>query len=239
MENTKPLVVTEHELYILEGTDEREIHMSSWNLQAEGCSKNSLWPWEVEVVSREEYMRSFQSLKHFLAEVDVNALYTLEDVSAVASLVGHDLYTLIAVQGKTVEKKTECLELAESEFITNIEREYVFSKRFGEQEFVAIANNGLSTLSERRLIGYQRYQREELRVKLPADRDIALGNMPNVDESSIYAIDMRNGPKLVYCPVKEPYNTLIQQKFVAALKDAVQHIIALLTKPWTISQQMS
>ncbi|MBV8695626.1 MAG: hypothetical protein JO125_17280 [Chloroflexi bacterium] len=212
--------------------------MSIWNLQAEEYSKNSLWPWEVEVISKEEYARSLQNLMHFLAEVDVNAVFTLEDVSAVASLVGHDLYTLIAVQGKTIEKKTEYLEPAENEFITNIERDYVFSKQFGEQEFVATASNGHSSLSQRRLIGFQRYQREELRVKLPADRDIAFGNMPNVDESSIYAIDMRSGPKLVYSPVKEPKNALIQQGFFAVLKDAVRNIVAMLiNKPWSISQQ--
>ncbi len=210
--------------------------MSSWNLQAEEHSKKTLWPWEVEVISREEYTRSFQNLMRFLAEVDVNALYTLEDVSAATSLVGHDLYTLIAVQGKTIEKKTEYVEPAESEFITNIEREYVFNRRSGDREFVAIASSGHSTLSERRLIGYQRYQREELRVKLPADRDIAIGNMPNVDESSIYSIDMRSGLKLVYCPVKEPDNSLLQQRFAAALKDAVRDIVAMLAnKPWAIS----
>ena len=45
------------------------------------------WPWEEEVISTAEYRRSLQGLNRFLAEAEASQLHTVEDVSAVASLV--------------------------------------------------------------------------------------------------------------------------------------------------------
>lgn len=81
-------------------------------------------------------------------------------------------------------------------------------------------------------MGFQRYHHEELRVQLPSDRDIAIGNIPNVDEHNIYAIDMRDRDKREYYPLKEPGNAVIQQGFTSILKDAVRDIACVLTYPF-------
>ena len=83
-------------------------------------------------------------------------------------------------------------------------------------------------LSKKRRIGWQGYQREELRVRLPVDRDIAIGEGPNVDEQSIYSIDLREGRKRESSPVREPANPAIQQGFARVLKDAVRDLVAVI-----------
>ncbi len=77
-------------------------------------------------------------------------------------------------------------------------------------------------------MGFQRYQREELRVVVPSDRDIALGNTPNVEEQSLYGIDLRGGGKREYHPVKEPQNTQTQQGFTRILKDVIREVLSVL-----------
>lgn len=86
-----------------------------------------LWPWEEEVISGAEYQRSLEGLKRFVEKVDVNQLQTLEDLSAAASLVGHDVYVVAVTKGKKIEKKTEHFEPTVSEPISRVEREYVFT----------------------------------------------------------------------------------------------------------------
>jgi hypothetical protein len=179
-----------------------------------------LWPWEEEVISGAEYQRSLEGLKQFVEEVDVNQLQTLEDLSAVASLVGHDVYVVAATKGKKIEKKTEQFDPTVGEPISRVEREYVFTHRSGNQEIVVTASKSHNLISRYRLCGFHRYLSEELRVRLPADRDIAIGEKPNVDEQSIYAKDLR-GLGRAYHPAKEPDNPEIQQVFAHLLKDAL------------------
>src|SRR6266566_3295153 len=62
--------------------------------------KSHLWPWEDEGISPVEYIRSLQGLCRFLEQVDLRNLQTLEDVSAVASLIGHDLRALAMAKGQ-------------------------------------------------------------------------------------------------------------------------------------------
>src|SRR5205823_4823430 len=83
-------------------------------------------------------------------------------------------------------KRTELFEPGASEPIESIEKEYVLTISFGDQEIMLVTGNQYTCISKRRIIGFQRYENEELRVKLPADRDIAIGDKPNVDEASIY-----------------------------------------------------
>jgi len=179
-----------------------------------------LWPWEEEVISGANYQRSLEDLKRFVEEVDVNQLQTLEDLSAVASLVGHGVYVVAVTKGTKSEKKTEHFEPTVSEPMSRIEREYVFTHRGGNQEIVVTASKDHSLISLYRLCGFQRYRSEELSVRLPADRDIAIGEKPNVDEQSMYAKDAR-GARRAYHPAKEPGSPEIQQVFAHLLKDAL------------------
>ncbi len=190
-----------------------------------------LWPWEEEVISRAEYQHSLEDLKRFVEEVEVNQLQTLEDLSAVASLVGHDVYVVAVTKGKKIEKKTEQFDPTMSEPISRIEREYVFTHCLGNLEIVVTASKGHSLISLYRLCGFQRYRSEELSVRLPSDRDIAIGEKPNVDEQSMYAKDLR-GARRAYHPAKEPDSPEIQQVFAHLLKDALstlREVVSVLT----------
>ena len=178
------------------------------------------WPWEEEVISGADYQRSLEGLKRFVEEVEVHHLQTLEDLSAVASVVGHDLYVVAATKGKKIEKKTEQVEPSVSEPISHIEREYVFTHGLGKGEIVVTASQGHSLLALYRFCGFQRYRSTELSVRLPSDRDIAIGEKPNVDEQSLYGLDFR-GARRAYHPVKEPDSPEIQQVFAHLLKDAL------------------
>jgi hypothetical protein len=181
----------------------------------------SRWPWEEECISAAEYQCSLEGLQRFVEEVEVNRLHTLEDLSAVASLVGHDLFVLAVTHGKKSERKTEQFELAVGESISRIEREYVFARTIGRLEIVVTARNGHSLLSRYKLLGFHGYRGEELNVSLPSDRDIAIGVKPNVDEQCLYAIDVRWRGKRVYYPTQEPESPEIQQVFARLLKDAL------------------
>ena len=181
----------------------------------------SRWPWEEEYISTAEYQCSLEGLQRFVEEVDVNRLHTLEDLSAVASIVGHDLSVLAVTHGKKSEIKTEQFEPTVGESISHIERVYVFARTIGRLEIVVTSKNGHSLLSRYRLLGFHGYPSEELSVSLPSDRDIAVGEKPNVDEQSLYATDVRQRGKRVYHPTQEPESPEIQQVFARLLKDAL------------------
>ena len=114
----------------------------------------SRWLWEEECVSAGEYQCSLEGLQRFVEEVEVNRLHTLKDLSAVASLVGHDLSVLAVTHGKKSERKTEQFEPAVGESISRIERVYVFTRSIGRLEIVVTARNGHSLLSRYRLLGF-------------------------------------------------------------------------------------
>jgi hypothetical protein len=181
----------------------------------------SRWLWEEEGISAAEYQCSLEGLQRFVEEVEINRLHTLEDLSAVASLVGHDLSVVAVTRGKKSEKKTEQFEPAVGESIGRVEREYVFTRTLGRLEIVVTARNGHSLLSRYRLLGFHGYPSEELSVSLPSNRDIAIGEKPNVDEQSMYATDLRRRGKRVYHPTQEPESPEIQQVFARLLKDAL------------------
>ena len=188
-----------------------------------------MWPWADTINYEAEYKRSLQNLQHFIKAVDVSTLYSLEDVSAMVSLVGHDLHILAITQGKQMEKARKYLVSWSPEPSGESGSEYVYTVTFEDREVVVTASEGLSVIVAHRTIGFQRYQREELRVKLPSDRDIAFGNTPNVNDQSLYAIDLRGGSNKEYHPIKEPENAEVQQRFVALLKEAMQdvfHVVA-------------
>lgn len=202
--------------------------MSSWSQHSERNEHFPLWPWEEEVISPAEYEYSLQGLKKFVAEVKFMNILTLEDLSAIASLVGHDIAVVIVTKGQKVEKRSLEIGPGASEFIRSLEKEYIFTRSKYGHDIVATTGYGHTLISERRSIGFQTYQREILRIKLPANRDIAFGNTPNVDDESLYAMDLRNGSLLEYRPIKAPEDPAIQQGFTAALKDAIGDILAAL-----------
>ena len=188
------------------------------------------WPWEEECISAAEYQCSLEGLQRFVEEVEVNRLHTLEDLSAVTSLVGHDLFVLAVTHGQKSEKKTEQFEPAVGESIRRIEREYVFRRAIGRLEIVVTARNGQSLLSRYRLLGFHGYPSEELSVSLPSDRDIAIGEIPNVDEQSLYATDVQGRGRRVYHPTQEPESSEIQQVFARLLKDALSTLREVVTE---------
>src|SRR5436305_12878149 len=106
----------------------------------------SRWPWEEECISAAEFQCSLEGLQRFVEEVEVNRLHTLEDLSAVASIVGHDLFVLALTHGKKSERKTEQFESTVGESIGRVEREYVFTRTIGRLEIVVTARNGHSLL---------------------------------------------------------------------------------------------
>lgn len=203
--------------------------MLTWNQHTDDNNTFRLWPWEDVRINQAEYIRSLQNLARFIEAVDVSELHTIEDLSAVASLIGHDVYTVTMVKGKEIEKQPAQLAPGANDPLCRVEREYVFTKFLRDQEITVTASNGHVCISEKkRSVGFGGYQREELRVKLPAERDIAIGERPNVDEYSIFALDVRGGRMREYFPVREPSNSDIQQGFTRVLKDAVKDIVAVL-----------
>jgi hypothetical protein len=188
-----------------------------------------MWPWQEEAVSVTEYAYALHDLNRFLAQVEVRELQTLEDVSAVASLVGHDLHVLTRTKGKRIEKKIERFEPGASEPIRDIEKIDVLRASFGNHELGVTVRGGHAALTKHRLVGFQLYQCEELRVRLPTDRDIAVGGKPNVSEHSLYAIDVRGEGIQQYSPVTDPADAHIQQGFIRVLKEVVRDIVSALT----------
>lgn len=186
----------------------------------------SYWPWEEEDISLTEYRRSLEGLKRFVEVVEVDHLHTLEDLSAIASLVGHDIAVLAVAYGKKYEKKTEEFEPTVREPICRVERKYVFIRTVDRQEIVVTARKGYCLISWNRLCGFHRWPSEELSLRLPTDRDIAIGEKPNVDEQSLYAKDLRRDENKVYHPTKEPMRSEIQQSFARLLQDVLREIIA-------------
>ena len=187
-----------------------------------------LWPWEEQTIGEDDYQRSLAGLKRFVEEVEVQDLHTLEDLSAVASLVGHDIYVVAVKQGQKIEQKTEQFEPSACEPISHIERTHVLTHRLADQEIVVTASKGHSLLALYRLCGFQGYRRAELSVRLPSNRDIAIGVLPNVDEQSLYVLDYR-GTRRAYYPVKEPENPEIQQGFAQLLKDALSPLFEVVS----------
>lgn len=198
--------------------------MSTWSQD----SKIHHWPWEEEEITPADYTRSLKAILRFLAEVDVQILHTLEDLSAAVSLVGHDLHAIVVAKGRKRERKVEQPEAEASEPLITIEREYILIGHTRGREITVTASNGHTQISQRCIVGFQGYQREELRVRLPADRDIAIGEIPIIDEGSLYTLDLRSGFLKEYRPVLAPYNAAMQQAFTAALKDALVDILSIL-----------
>jgi hypothetical protein len=185
-----------------------------------------LWPWEEQVISEADYQQSLDGLKRFVEEVEVKHLHTLEDLSAVASLVGHDLSVIARALGQKNEHRTQYVEPGVSEPLSRLEREYVFTQGLAAQQLVLTASKGHSLLVLYRLCGFARYRSAQLSIRLPSDRDIALGQKPNVDEDSLYVLDLR-GARRAYYPVKEPHTPYTQQVFAEVLKDALRTITAV------------
>jgi hypothetical protein len=206
-----------------------EITMHTWSQRTGDDSAFPPLPWEHPKVSPAEYARSLQSLARFLLEVgEASQICTIEDLSAVASLVGHDLYTITITKGKAVEGAAEQLDTEAYDALRNAERHYRLTKFLRDRQIAVTSGSGHVCISEKSRVGWQGYQREELRVRLPSTGDIAIGVRPNVDEQSIYAIDLRGGARREYHPVREPLNADAQGGFAHLLRDAVMDLVATL-----------
>ena|SRR5436309_30458 len=194
------------------------------NSQPEEPKKLYVWPWEEEICSAAEYLRALEGLNHFLKDVDIDQLHTLEDVSAVASLLGHDLRMIAMAKGIRVEVESSFLTTETNEALDDIEEKYVLAMFIRDREVAIVADDKYVLFTEKYITGPARYVYEVLRVGLPADRDIAIGGKPNVDEQMLYALDWRNGKGKEYYPTQEPFNAQLQQEFVRVLKDAIGHV---------------
>jgi hypothetical protein len=208
-----------------------KVEMLRQNSQPEEPKKLYVWPWEEEICSPAEYMRALHGLNHFLKDVDIGQLHTLEDVSAVASLLGHDLRIIAMAKGIRVEAKTSFLITGTNEAIDVIEEKYVLTTFIRDREVAIIADAEHVLIAEKYITGFARHVYEVLRVGLPSDRDIAIGGKPNVDEQTLYALDWRSNRGKEYYPTQDPYNTQLQQEFTRVLKDAIGHakeVVAML-----------
>jgi hypothetical protein len=195
--------------------------------------KFELWPWEDEGVSRAEYHSSLDSLKRFLRIADVSQLqiFDLEDVSAMGSLVGHDLCVIAMAKGRESQERSWLMEAGMTDPLTGLQKIYTFRTFQNNREMSVIAKGGFATLSKSIVLGFQSYQREDMRVVLPTDRDIAIGNVPNVDEESIYAINVQGVKRERFLPAAEPYNAEVQRGFIRILKECVEDLVrALLSR---------
>jgi hypothetical protein len=192
--------------------------------------KFQLWPWEETRVSPGEYIYSLNSLKRFVEIVDISQLHTLEDVAAVASLVGHDLTVIARAKGREAEERTAYFEARADDPFGGTQMVYTFRTLLHNRELGITVKGGFATLSRFTVIGFQSYQREEMRIALPSDRDIAFGNVPNVDEDSVYAISAQGTKRGKFLPLAEPYNADVQQGFMrivqACVEDFVQALLA-------------
>ncbi len=191
--------------------------------QPEEHKKLYVWPWEEEICSAAEYLRALQDLNRFLKDVDIDQLHTLEDVSAVASLLGHDLRMIAMAKGIRVEVESSFLTTETNEALDDIEEKYVLAMFIRDREVAIVADDKYVLITEKYITGPIHYVYEVLRVGLPADRDIAIGGKPNVDEQRLYALDWRNRQGNEYYPTQEPYNAQLQQEFTCVLKDAIGH----------------
>ncbi|TMD42868.1 MAG: hypothetical protein E6I93_19930 [Chloroflexi bacterium] len=84
----------------------------------------------------------------------MSQLHSVEDVSAVASLVGHDVYVVAVANGQKFEKKMAEPEPGASEPLGRIEREYVFTQGIDDREVVVTASNGQTVISVRRRVRF-------------------------------------------------------------------------------------
>lgn len=190
--------------------------------------KFQLWPWEGERVGVADYTYSLNSLKRFLEIVDIDQLHTLEDVAAVASLVGHDLSIIAMAKGREVGEKSAYFEAAGSDPLGGTQTAYNFRTLLYNRELVVTVKDGFATLSKFTVIGFQSYQREEMKIALPSDRDIAIGNVPNVDVESVYAISVQGAKRGKFLPLAEPYNAEVQQGFMRIVKACVEEFVRAL-----------
>jgi hypothetical protein len=112
-----------------------------------------------------------------------------------------------------------------------VERKHVFTKSrpMSDTEMSVIASDGHVLISQVRIVKSIGFRTEEMRIRLPTSMDIAIGNVPNVEDESIYAIDVRGGRRSEFRPVQEPGSPEIQQGFTSVLKDALREILAGLT----------
>ncbi|HLI09783.1 MAG TPA: hypothetical protein VKV40_24700 [Ktedonobacteraceae bacterium] len=192
--------------------------------------KFELWPWEVEGVSRAEYNSTLDSLKRFLkiADADQFQVFALEDVSALASLVGHDLCVIAMAKGGESQERSWIINAGMNDPLSGLQRIYTFRMFQNNREMSVIVKDGLSTLSKSAVVGLQSYQPEDMRVVLPADRDIAIGNVPNVDVESIYAMHVQGVKREKFLPAAEPYNVEIQRGFMHILRECVEDLVRAL-----------
>ena len=202
--------------------------MIDWSQQGNNSGIYPVWPWEDERISEAEYTYALESLERFLADVHVDELLTLEDVSSVASLVGHNVRILAIVRGKKLERQVERYATGTGELVSTLAKDYVFNKFSVDREVIVTASEGYSLISERRIVGFQGYQHEAMRVKLPSNKDIAIGNTPNVADQLCYAIDLRDGKRVEFHPVNSPENAQVQQGFADVLKAALQSLLLVL-----------
>lgn len=186
--------------------------------------KFHLWPWEDERVGAGEYISSLNSLKHFIEIVDIEQIHTLEDVAALASLVGHDLAVIAMVKGR--EEKSAYFEAGDMSGRT--QTVYNFRTLLYNCELALSVKDGFATLSKFTVIGFHSYQREEMRAALPSDRDIAVGNVPNVDVDSVYAISIQGIKRGKFLPLAESDNAEVQQGFMRILKACVEEFVRAL-----------
>lgn len=190
--------------------------------------KFHLWPWEDERVGVADYTYALNSLKRFLEIANIDQLHTLEDVAAVASLVGHDLAVITMAKGRESEARTAYSGTGSGDPLGSTQTVWTFRTLLYNRELGVTVKGGIATLAKFTVIGFQSYQREEMRIALPSDRDMAIGNVPNVEVDSVYASNVQGTKREKFLPLAEPDTAEVQQEFMCIVKACVEEFVRAL-----------
>ncbi len=194
-------------------------------------------PLPQEDVDAAEYARSLESLRRF-AGVDITGIRNLEDLSARASLIGHDIKVVVLAKGGIQETKFKYQKSGVLEKTKAIDRTYVIRKPVGDHEIIALSGEGHANIEGYKLVGGK--QLSDYLVRLPTNQDInRLSGSRISDESGLHAIDWRSSNAVNYYPSSDPEDPKVNQGFAAVLQDSVKDLLSVLPEPTKIPDSLN
>lgn len=188
---------------------------------------------DSEVTGR-EYREAVIGLERFL-QIDVEAVHSLEDLSAKASLVGRYLKGVILANGRVQEIDKEYEINGRKQKITGVS--YLLEKQFGDKKVLA-------TYTDDNVFILVMNQQDntammDFSLSLPLHSDLLPQNNEVLDMVHISANDWRNNKIRSYFPSLAPNDSERIQGFAQVLKDGVQTILSLVPKPSTIPERFN
>jgi hypothetical protein len=181
----------------------------------------------LDDVPGSEYAKSLRYLNDFV-EVDVNTIQTLDDLSARASTVGHDLRTVVLAQG-VVEQE---------EFLDDVgsirENTAVLRRQIEDYTLEVIATpNGVVIKKFR---GDPDESIDQFSLTLPAKGELNVvrptGSYNAEAGAFITAVDTRRPPtKGPFFPHQFPQSTEHNQGFARILQEGVKDVVSSVPEP--------